>query len=260
MNPLYIAASGMVAQETRVDVIANNLANMNTTGYQKRRAAFNDLLYQNDRRPNSIHSRADGIVPGGVKAGAGVRVAAAYRIMEQGNLKQTGNPLDIAIQGNGYFQVTLPNGQTAYTRAGAFQINQNGTIVTHDGNTVGRGITVPPAAQDITINQSGEVLAKLASNQAPVSLGQLQLARFRDEGALKAVGDNLFQATPESGAAQTNLPGSNGFGTVQQGFLETSNVNPVEEISNLIQAQRAYELNSKVIQTADQIMSDKPSA
>ena len=260
MDPLFIAASGMVAQQTRVDVIANNLANMNTTGYQKRRASFNDLLYETEKRPNNIHSRANGIVPGGVKSGAGVQVATAYRIMQQGNLRQTGNPLDLAIQGSGYFQVTLPNGQTAYTRAGAFQVDQNGRLVNHDGLPVGPGITIPPNALEVSINRSGVVLATLSPNTPPTNIGQLQMARFPNEGGLKAIGDNLLEATTESGAATQGIPGTTGFGSIQQGFLETSNVNPVEEIANLIQAQRAYELNSKVIQTADQMLSTRPSA
>ena len=256
MNPLFIAATGMVAQQTRVDVIANNLANMNTTGYQRRRASFNDLLYEDKQRPNSVHSRAVGVVPGGVKAGAGVRVAAAYRITEQGNLNQTGNPLDMAIQGSGYFQVTLPNGQTAYTRAGAFQVDQGGNLVTHDGHRIG-GINIPANALEVTVNQSGQVLATLNRREPPQPVGQLQIARFANEGGLSPIGDNLFQETPGSGAALPGLPGSQGFGTILQGFLETSNVNPVEEISNLIQAHRAYEMNSKVIQTADQMLSTR---
>lgn len=260
MNPLFIAATGMVAQQARVDVIANNLANMNTTGYQKRRASFNDLLYEDQNRPNNIHSRANGIVPGGVKSGAGVQVAAAYRIMEQGNLNQTGNPYDLAIQGTGYFQVTLPSGETAYTRAGAFQLDQTGALVTHDGQRVAGGITIPPGALEVSVNRSGVVLATLNPKQPPVSLGQLQLVRFANEGGLESIGDNLFKATQASGTALPGIPGTIGYGTIQQGFLETSNVNPVEEISNLIQAQRAYELNSKVIQTADQMMSDRPGS
>jgi len=256
MNPLFIAATGMVAQQTRVDVIANNLANMNTTGFQRRRASFNDLLYQENQRPNSTHSRASGVVPGGVKAGAGVRVANAYRIMEQGNLNQTGNPLDLAIQGNGYFQVTLPNGQIAYTRAGAFQVDQAGNLVTHDGQRVG-GVNIPAAALEVTINQSGQIFATLNRQDPPQALGQIQITRFANEGSLVPIGDSLFRETPESGAPLPGVPGTQGFGSILQGFLETSNVNPVEEIANLIQAQRAYELNSKVIQTADQMLSTR---
>ncbi|MEK9671180.1 MAG: flagellar basal-body rod protein FlgG [Rhodospirillaceae bacterium] len=253
-----IAATGMVAQQTRVDVIANNLANMNTTGYQKSRASFHDLVYQNQNRPNSTKSRASGIVPSGVKAGHGVRIADAYRIAEQGSLRQTGNALDLAIEGRGYFQVTLPNGGTAYTRAGAFQLDQGGQLVTADGLAVG-GIAVPANAIDVSVNRSGEVLASLPGTALPANIGQLQLVRFPNEGALRAIGDNLYQETPSSGPAAAGIADTPGYGSVLQGFIETSNVNPVEEITSLIQAMRAYELNSKVIQTADQMMATNPS-
>lgn len=257
MNPLYIAATGMVAQQERVDMIANNLANMNTTGYQRRRAAFNDLIYEDNKRPNSKHSRANGIVPGGVKAGLGVHSAAFYRVVEQGNLAQTGNPFDVAIQGSGYIPVTLANGETAYTRAGAFQLDQGGQIVTHDGLTVGPGIAVPPGAVEVTINNSGEVFASFEGQDQPLNLGQINLVRFPNEGGLSAVGDSLFQETTASGAPLAGAPGTAGFGTLLQGFLESSNVNPVEEIANMVKAMRAYELSSKVVQTADQMMSTK---
>lgn len=257
MNPLYIAASGMVAQQQRVDVIANNLANMNTTGYQRRRASFNDLVYEDKQRPNSTHSRANGIVPSGVKAGLGVRTAAFYRVVEQGNLKQTGNPYDLAVQGSGYIPVTLANGDAGYTRAGAFQLNEQGQLVTHDGLTVGAGIAIPAGAIEVTINTSGEVLASFEGQPQPQNVGQLTMARFPNEGGLKAIGDSLFQETTASGAPQVGIAGTGGFGTLLQGFLETSNVNPVEEIANMVKAMRAYELSSKVIQTADQMMSTK---
>jgi flagellar basal-body rod protein FlgG len=257
MNPLYIAATGMVAQQERVDVIANNLANMNTTGYQRRRASFNDLLYEDNKRPNSKHSRASGIVPGGVKAGLGVHTASFYRVVEQGNLAQTGNPFDVAIQGSGYMPVTLANGETAYTRAGAFQLNQNGQIVTHDGLTVGAGIAIPPGAIEVTINNSGEVYASFEGQPQPQNLGQINLVRFPNEGGLHAIGDSMFQETTASGAPLVGTPGTAGFGSILQGFLESSNVNPVEEIANMVKAMRAYELSSKVIQTADQMMSTK---
>lgn len=257
MNPLQIAASGMLAQQTRVDIIANNMANMNTTAYQRRRASFNDLLYQDKARPNSTQSLASGVVPAGISSGLGVQVAAAYRITEQGSLNQTANPLDMAIQGRGYFEVNLANGQKAYTRAGGFQVDPGGNLVTHDGLTVGGGINVPANATEVTVNQSGEILATLPGTQTPANIGQVLLARFPDEAALKAIGDNLFQETDASGRALVGAPGTAGFGSLLQGFLETSNVNPVEEIANMIKAMRAYELNSKVIQTADQMMSTK---
>ncbi|MEQ8504736.1 MAG: flagellar basal-body rod protein FlgG [Rhodospirillales bacterium] len=257
MNPLYIAATGMVAQQQRVDVIANNLANMNTTGYQRRRASFNDLLYEDQKRPNNKHSRADGIVPGGVKAGLGVHTASFYRVVEQGNLAQTGSPFDLAIQGSGYMQVTLANGETGYTRAGAFQLNQNGQLVTHDGLPLSAGISIPPGALEVTVNNSGQVLASFEGQAQPQNLGQINLVRFPNEGGLKAIGDSLFQETTSSGAPLVGVAGSPGFGTILQGFLETSNVNPVEEIANMVKAMRAYELSSKVVQTADQMMSTK---
>ena len=257
MNPLYIAATGMVAQQQRVDVIANNLANMNTTGYQRRRASFNDLLYEDQKRPNNKHSRGDGIVPGGVKAGLGVHTASFYRVVEQGNLAQTGSPFDLAIQGSGYMQVTLANGETGYTRAGAFQLNQNGQLVTHDGLPLSAGISIPPGALEVTVNNSGQVLASFEGQAQPQNLGQINLVRFPNEGGLKAIGDSLFQETTSSGAPLVGVAGSPGFGTILQGFLETSNVNPVEEIANMVKAMRAYELSSKVVQTADQMMSTK---
>ena len=257
MNPLYIAATGMVAQQQRVDVIDNNLANMNTTGYQRRRASFNDLLYEDQKRPNNKHSRADGIVPGGVKAGLGVHTASFYRVVEQGNLAQTGSPFDLAIQGSGYMQVTLANGETGYTRAGAFQLNQNGQLVTHDGLPLSAGISIPPGALEVTVNNSGQVLASFEGQAQPQNLGQINLVRFPNEGGLKAIGDSLFQETTSSGAPLVGVAGSPGFGTILQGFLETSNVNPVEEIANMVKAMRAYELSSKVVQTADQMMSTK---
>ena len=259
MNPLFIAATGMVAQQQRVDVIANNMANMNTTGYQRRRASFNDLLYADQKRPNNKHSRADGIVPGGVKAGLGVHTASFYRVVEQGNLAQTGNPFDLAIQGSGYIPVTLANGETGYTRAGAFQLDQAGRLVTHDGLQVGGGIAIPPGAIEVMVNNSGEVLASFEGQPQPQNLGQINLVRFPNEGGLTAIGDSMFQETEASGAPLVGVPGTAGFGSLLQGFLETSNVNPVEEIANMVKAMRAYELNSKVIQTADQMMSSRPS-
>ncbi len=255
MNPLFIAATGMVAQQTRVDVIANNMANMNTTAYQKRRASFNDLIYSDKSRPDNIHSRASGVVPGGIASGMGVQVAAAYRINEQGSLAQTGNALDMAVQGRGYFEVTLANGEIAYTRAGGFQVDPGGNLVTHDGLLVGGGILVPPDAVEVTVNQSGEILALAPGADAPANIGQLLLTRFPNEGALTAIGDNLYQETDGSGVGLQGVPGTQGFGSILQGFIETSNVNPVEEIAKMVQAMRAYEINSKVIQTADQIMA-----
>jgi flagellar basal-body rod protein FlgG len=255
MRSLSIGATGMLAQQLNVEVISNNIANMNTTAYQRRRAEFQDLLYQNQRRVGAQSSDANTIVPAGVQVGLGVKTAAVYRITEQGNLTLTENPLDLAINGEGFFQITLPSGDTAYTRGGSFQLDGQGDIVTVDGYTVQPGITVPDDAVDITVNPSGQVSVSIDGQVNPQILGQVELARFPNDAGLLAVGDNLFLETPASGAPTTAVAGTAGFGSLQQGFLETSNVNVVEEITNLITAQRAYEMNSKVIETSDQMMA-----
>jgi flagellar basal-body rod protein FlgG len=244
----------MVAQQRNVEVVSNNLANMNTTAYMRRRTEFHDLLYQNLRRVGSTSSDAGTVVPSGVQMGLGVKLAAVYRIHEQGNLSATDNTFDLAVQGKGFFQVQMPNGETAYTRDGTFQLNGQGEIVTHDGFKIVPSISIPTNVIDVTINSSGEVLAKIEGKVTPEKKGQIQTAVFPNEAGLEAIGDNLLLETPASGSASTGAPGSTGFGSILQGFLETSNVNAVEEISNLISAQRAYEMNSKVIQTADQMM------
>ena len=254
MKSLSIAATGMLAQQQNVEVISNNIANMNTTGYMRRRTEFQDLIYQNLRRVGSTSSDSGTIVPSGVQLGLGVKLAAVYRIHEQGNLTATDNTFDMAVQGKGFFQVLQPTGETAYTRDGTFQLNQDGEIVTHDGYPLQPGITVPQQAIDVTINASGEVLAKIEGQVALQNLGQIQIATFQNEPGLQAIGDNLLLETPASGSAVTGNPGTVGFGSLLQGFLETSNVNAVEEISHLISAQRAYEMNSKVIQTSDEMM------
>lgn len=254
MRSLDIAATGMLAQQRNVEVVSNNLANMNTTAYMRRRSEFHDLLYQNLRRVGSTSSDGGSVVPTGVQIGLGVKLAAVYRIHEQGNLAATDNTFDMAIQGQGYFQITLPTGDTAYTRDGTFQLNAQGTIVTHDGFTVQPGLNIPNNAVDVTINASGEVLARIEGQVALVNVGQIQTAVFPNEAGLEAIGDNMLLETPASGAPTTGNPADVGFGSILQGFLETSNVNAVEEISNLISAQRAYEMNSKVIQTSDEMM------
>ena len=254
MRSLSIAATGMLAQQRNVEVISNNLANMNTTGFMRRRTEFHDLLYQNLRRAGTTSSDAGTIVPSGVQLGLGVKLAAVYRIHEQGNLSATDNTLDMAIQGKGFFQVTLPTGETAYTRDGTFQLNAQGQVVTHDGYLMTPGITVPSNAVDVTINASGEVLAKIEGQVASQNVGQILVATFANEPGLQAIGSNMYLETPASGSATAGTPASTGFGSILQGFLETSNVNAVEEISNLISAQRAYEMNSKVIQTSDDMM------
>jgi flagellar basal-body rod protein FlgG len=254
MRSLAIAATGMLAQQHNVEVISNNIANMNTTGFMRRRTEFHDLLYQNLRRTGSTASDAGTIVPSGVQLGLGVKLAAVYRIHEQGNLANTDNSFDLAIQGNGFFQIQLPNGDTAYSRDGSFQLSPTGEIVTHDGNPLMPGITIPANAIDVTINSSGEVLAKIQGQVAPSNVGQIQLATFPNDAGLEAVGDNLYLETPASGSPTAGTPGDSGYGTLLQGFLETSNVNAVSEVSELISAQRAYEMNSKVIQTSDEMM------
>ncbi len=254
MRALDIAGTGMQAQQTNVEVISNNIANMTTTGFKRRRAEFQDLMYQNLRRVGSNSSDSGTIVPAGAQVGLGVKTAAIYRISEQGNLTQTSNSLDMAIQGSGYFQVTLPSGDTAYTRDGTFGLASNGTIVTADGYAVAPGIVVPSNAESITVNSTGQVQATVAGQTAPTTLGQLQLAVFPNEAGLDAQGDNLYVQTAASGAPVTGTPGSVGFGSVEQGFVESSNVNVVSEITDLITAQRAYEMNSKVITASDDML------
>ncbi len=256
MRSLHIGATGMLAQQTNVDVIANNIANMNTTAYTKRRAEFNDLLYQNIIRPGAA-STADGtVVPSGIQLGLGVRTAAVYRITEGGGLTNTGNDLDLAIRGRGYFQVELPEGKgIAYTRDGAFQRNGDGVIVTHDGYVVQPEITIPDDAVEIYVNNSGEVWVKQDGETDEINVGQLELATFVNEAGLEAIGNNLFTETEASGAPVLDNPDSEGFGSVLQGYLSTSNVNPVTEITELVSAQRAYEMNSKIISTSDQMLN-----
>lgn len=254
MRSLDIAATGMLAQQRNVEVVSNNLANMNTTAFMRRRTEFHDLIYQDLRRVGATSSDAGTIVPTGVQLGLGVKLAAVYRIHEQGNLTATDNSFDLAIQGKGYFQITLPTGETSYTRDGTFQLDATGQLVTHDGYTVQPGITVPDNAIDVTINGSGEVLAKVQGQTALSNVGQLTVSTFANEAGLESIGGNLYLETPASGAATSSTPGTTGFGSVLQGFLETSNVNAVEEISNLISAQRAYEMNSKVIKTSDEML------
>jgi flagellar basal-body rod protein FlgG len=255
MRALDIAATGMQAQQTNVEVISNNLANMSTTGFKRQRAEFQDLIYQNLRRVGSNSSDSGSVVPSGAQVGLGVKTAAIYRINEQGNLQQTSNTLDLAVQGNGFFQVTLPDGQTAYTRDGTFGLAADGTIVTADGYTIQPGVQVPANATGVTINTSGQVQATISGQTAPQTVGQLQLALFPNPAGLEAQGDNMYLQTSASGAPVTGNPASPGFGTVMQGFVETSNVNVVTEITNLISAQRAYEMNSRVITTSDEMLS-----
>jgi flagellar basal-body rod protein FlgG len=255
MRSLDIAGTGMQAQNTNVEVISNNIANLTTTGFKRRRAEFQDLMYQSLRRVGSNSSDTGSLVPSGAQVGLGVKTAAIYPIDEQGALAQTSNTLDLAIQGHGYFQVTMPDGQTAYTRDGTFGLAADGTIVTADGYTVQPGLQVPAAATGVTINTSGQVQVTIQGQTAPTTVGQIQIAVFPNEAGLDAQGDNLLLQTSASGAPVAGNPGVTGFGTVMQGFIESSNVNIVTEITNLITAQRAYEMNSKVITAADEMMS-----
>ncbi len=255
MRALQIAATGMSAQQMRVETISNNLANMSTTGYNARRAEFSDLHYQQVTRPGSVNASDGTVLPTGVQLGLGVRPSAISIHLEQGGLSQTGNDLDIAIEGNGYFEVTLPSGQTAYTRDGSFKRTAEGLIVTSDGHTVSPDITIPTDARSISINASGEVYAYFNENTAGQLLGQFSLAGFTNAKGLEAIGGNLFAETEASGPPLVSTPASDGLGRVRQGYLEDSSVDAVREITELIEAQRGYEMNAKVITAADQMMS-----
>lgn len=255
MRSLSIGSTGMLAQQLNVEVISNNIANMTTTGFKRQRAEFQDLLYQNLRRSGSQSSDSGTVVPAGIQIGVGVRTAAVYRNFEQGNLELTDNSLDLAINGRGFFQITLPDGTTAYTRAGTFAVSSSGQIVTQDGYTLQPGITIPQNATAISINPTGEVSVKIPGQVNEQVVGQINLALFFNDAGLEALGDNLFIETNASGNPTTGNPGSQGFGALRQGYLETSNVNPVQEITNLIKAQRAYEMNSRVITTSDEMMA-----
>lgn len=255
MRSLSVAATGMMAQQLNVEVISNNVANMSTTGYKRRRPEFQDLLYQSQRRIGAASSSEGTIVPAGVQVGLGVKTAAVYSVHDQGDFVNTENSFDLAIQGGGHFLVGLPTGETAYTRSGNFQLSPEGVIVTPDGFPIGPGITVPPEAVEVSINAQGQVIAKLDGQQELVDLGQLELATFVNENGLEALGNNLVRETEASGAAQVGAPGAEGLGSVLQGYLESSNVNPVQEITALITAQRAYDLNSKVISASDEMMA-----
>jgi len=254
MRSLDIAATGMQAQQLYVDVTSQNLANINTTAYKLQRPEFEDLIYQNQRAVGSNSSDNGTIVPTGINIGTGVRLAAIDRNTTQGTLNQTSAPLDMAVQGRGYFQITLPDGSTAYTRDGNFQVGPDGSIVTGDGFQLTPTITIPQDATSISIDQSGEVSATIPLQTTPSILGQLQTANFINEAGLQPTGNNLFSETAASGSPIIGTPGIDGFGTIIQGFLETSNVNPVTELTNLIKAQRVYEMNSKVVTASDQML------
>jgi flagellar basal-body rod protein FlgG len=255
MRALYTAATGMMAQELNVQVISNNIANMRTTGYKRQRAEFQDLLYEHVRRIGTQTSDQGNILPVGVDLGSGVKSVGTPRLMSQGTLTPTGSPLDIAIRGDGFFKIQLPDGTYAYTRDGSFQMDAQGRIVTVQGNVVSPGITIPQNASGLTINPQGQVSVTLQGQTTPSNLGQITLTRFINQAGLLSVGDNLFTETPASGTPQDGLPNTDGAGDLQQGNLEAANVEAVSEISDLIAAQRAYEMNGKVITAADQMLS-----
>ncbi|MBB4796299.1 flagellar basal-body rod protein FlgG [Brevundimonas bullata] len=255
MRALRTATSGMLAQQLNVEVISNNIANMNTVGFKRQRAEFQDLLYQNVERMGSQSSTQGTVVPTGIQIGAGVKAGSVYRITEQGSPTRSGNPYDIAIDGKGYFQITMPSGEIAYTRAGNFAVNGEGQLVTEDGYAVEPAITIPQDAIDVSISKSGQVQVTTQGQTAPQTVGQLELATFFNEAGLEAIGDNLLLETAASGAATIGAPNEPGYGHLLQGYTEASNVDAVSEITNLIVAQRAYEMNSKVITTADEMLS-----
>jgi flagellar basal-body rod protein FlgG len=254
MRALDVAATGMAAMDLQVQVIAGNIANMSTTGYKSQRAEFQDLLYEHVQRIGAQASDQGNILPVGIELGSGVKTVGTPRLMTQGSLQQTGNTLDVAIQGSGWFKVLLPDGTYNYTRDGSFQMDSQGRIVTAEGNLVQPTITIPANSSGLTINQQGQVSVTPAGSSTSSILGQFTLTTFMNDAGLQANGNNLFSATPASGTPQDGTPGTNGAGTLLQGSLEQSNVDAVTEISNLIAAQRAYEMNSKVVSAADQML------
>ncbi len=253
MRSLFIAATGMEAQTLNIDVIANNLANVNTTGYKRSRADFQELMYEEIKTPGA--ASADGTqLPSGIQIGLGVRPVAVQKVFEQGDFTPTGNPLDMVVEGAGFFQIVKPDGEIAYTRAGAFKLDSEGRIVTSEGYPMEPEITIPSDTTQITINPDGSINATQPGNSAPTEVGQIEIARFSNPGGLKSIGKNLFEETASSGVPNTDTPGNEGLGTIQQGFIELSNVNIVDEMVQMIVSQRAYEINSKVVQAADDMM------
>jgi flagellar basal-body rod protein FlgG len=253
IRSLWISKTGLDAQQTQMDVLANNLANVNTAGFKRSKAVFEDLLYQNIRQPGAQSSQQTNL-PTGLQLGTGVRPVATSRVFTQGNLQQTGNNLDMAINGNGFFQVQMPDGATGYTRDGSFRLDAQGQLVTSNGYSLVPAITIPANAQSVTIAQDGTVSVTQPGTPAPTQVGTIQLANFVNAAGLASVGQNLFTESGSSGSPSTGNPGANGHGTLSQGYIETSNVNVVEELVSMIQTQRAYEINSKAIQTSDQML------
>lgn len=254
MRALYTAATGMMAQELNVETISNNIANMRTTAFKRQRVGFQDMLYQINRRAGTATSETGTIVPAGVEIGSGVRTVATPRIMTQGNLTPTGKEYDVAIRGDGFFRIQMPDGTTAYTRDGSFELDANGQLVTVDGYIVDPGITVPQDASSVTINAEGTVQVTLPGQPAPQEIGQLQMARFINKSGLEGIGDNLYRETGASGPEIAGTAGTEGFGSLLQSHLEEANVNAVTEISDLIAAQRAYEMNARVVSAADSML------
>ncbi len=253
IRSLWISKTGLDAQQRQMDVISNNLANVSTNGFKKTRAVFEDLLYQNIRQPGAQSSQQTQL-PSGLQLGTGVRSVATERNFTQGNLQETGNSKDVAIQGEGFFQVLMPDGATAYTRDGSFQVDNQGQLVTASGYAVQPSITIPADATSFTVGRDGTVSITQAGSATATQVGALQLSTFINPAGLMAKGENLYVESSASGSANTNTPGTNGSGTLSQGFVETSNVNVVEELVNMIQTQRAYEINSKSITTSDQML------
>jgi flagellar basal-body rod protein FlgG len=254
MQALRTAATGMAAQQLNVEVISNNIANMNTVGFKKQRAEFQDLLYQTIERAGAQSSDQGTVVPTGVQVGGGVKAGSVYRITHQGTLTSTGAKLDMAISGRGYFQVLLPTGDIAYTRAGNFSPNDQGQLVTEDGYLIEPAVTIPEDATDVLISKSGQVQVVRAPGTPPEVVGNIELATFINEGGLDAIGDNLLLESAASGAPTVGIPGAEGIGSINQGYTEASNVDAVSEVTALIVAQRAYEMNSKVITSADEML------
>ncbi|NOY65768.1 MAG: flagellar basal-body rod protein FlgG [Nitrospirae bacterium] len=253
IRSLFIAATGMEAQKINIDVIANNLANTNTAGYKKSRADFQELMYQELASPGAT-SAAGSQLPSGIQIGLGVRPVAVQKVFQQGDLVKTGNSLDLAIEGDGFFQIIKPDGEIAYTRAGTFKLDSEGRIVNSEGYALEPEITIPADATQITIGSDGKVSVIQPGSNVPNEVGQIEIAKFPNPGGLKSIGRNLFVETSSSGAPITSTPGSDGLGSIQQGFIELSNVNIVEEMIQMIVSQRAYELNSKAVQAADEML------
>jgi flagellar basal-body rod protein FlgG len=255
MRALHTAATGMMAQELNVQVISNNIANMRTTGYKRQRAEFQDMLYEHVRRVGTQTSAQGNVLPAGVELGSGVKTVGTPRIMTQGTLLPTQKDMDVAVRGDGFFRVALPDGRTAYTRDGSFELDAQGRIVTAQGYVVQPGVTIPNNSSGLTINTQGQVSVMQPGQSTPTQVGQLELSIFVNRAGLQGLGDNLYLETAASGTPQSGLPGNDAFGNLQQGNLEQANVEAVNEITDLIAAQRAYEMNAKVITAADQMLS-----